>query len=326
MIRIPNHLQPLEESVVFDPKVHLALESPKRVWTLEDFGYTKAQVARANFPLAVTAPFRILSQAGVKALRDAIAAIKDHRGSDRIAKFIRGSVYRSKFIRDFCTSPEVNGFLGQIAGRPLLPHPMPLYQGHINLMPDQKGRDVDKWHTDTVSLDYVILVSDRSAFEGGHFEYLQSTRNQAIRHLIREEEQAHSVKVDFPAAGYAVLQQGNLVVHRGAAVTRGTERTTFVQSFVPDDPDFNDVSKLDDCRPVDPHDVLFTEWSRYKAFLSKRRLEKLIDEIPYTEDRNLLCTRLRRAVRDVEEAILELSDESEARLVHFGQDALTDPS
>ena len=215
--------------------------------------------------------------------------------------------------------------MSSIAGVDLIPHPMALYQGHINMKPDEPGRDVDRWHTDTVSMDYVLLVTERGTFEGGDFEYLQTTKARAIRSLIREEEKPHIVRVAFPRAGYAVLQQGNMVVHRGSAVTKGTDRKTLVQSYIPDSADFAEVSKLDDCKPVDPHEILFTEWARYKAFLSSRRLQKLMETLPYTTDRNLLCNELRMAIRDVEEAILEISDPSEGRLVHFGADALTDP-
>ena len=323
-MRVPEKLTHLRGEETFDPKVHLELTEPERVWSLADFGYGEKFIAKAHFPLAVTAPFRILSDRGVAALRQSVAALSDARASDRMAKFMRGTVYRSHFIRDLCNSPEVTEFIGKLAGAPVLSHPMPLYQGHINLKPEEEGRDVDRWHTDTVVLDYVLLLTDREAFEGGHFEYLQCTKQQAIRHLIREEEEPHLVQVDFPKAGYAVLQQGNLVVHRGASVTKGDERTTLVQSFVPDTPNYADISKLVDCKLVDDPDVLYTEWARYKAFLAQRRLTQFIEEVPFSDDTGMLCQSLRRAIRDIEEAVLELSDSSEGRLVHYGQDALTD--
>ena len=115
-------------------------------------------------------------------------------------------------------------------------------------------------------------------------------------------------------------------MHRASRVTEGDERTTLVQSFIPDAPDFVDVSRLQDCRPVDPHEILFSEWARYKAFLSQRRLQRLVDELPYRDDKAMICSELRRAIRDVEEAVLEISDPKEDRLVHYGQDALTDPT
>lgn len=323
--RVPEHIEPIKDGPVFEPSIHLSLERPERVYTLEDFGHTKEAAKAAPFNLAVTTPFRILSPEGVKALRESIERINEYRrGSDRMANFIRGSIFYSPFIRGLCGSTQVNDFIKDLAGSPVLPHPMALYQGHINLCPEEEGREVDRWHTDTVTLDYVLMASDPQSYEGGHFEFFQCTKGQAIRSMIRDESEPHIVKVEFPEAGYAVLQQGNMVVHRASAVLKGSERTTLVQSYIPDTTDFHDISKLDDCKLVDPHDILFTEWARYKAFLSQRKLDKLIEEIPYNIDKNKVCMELRKAIRDVEEAILEISDPGDGRLVHLGQDALTD--
>lgn len=325
-VRAPKDFSLDIEEQDFDPKLHLQLEEPDTIWSLRDFGYSKEQEEAAPFPLAVCTPFRILSPSGVEMLNKVIKSLHSQsRTNDRIANFIRGGLYHSKFLRGLCASPEVNSLIAKIAGKPILPHPMTLYQGHINLMPKTAGRDVDKWHTDTVALDYVLLATSPDSFSGGHFEYVKTTKAKAIRSLIREEAAPDIVKVEFPEAGYAVLQQGNLVMHRGTKVISGTERTTLVQSFIPDAANFRDVSKLDDCKPVDPPEVLFTEWARYKAFLSQRRLASLLDTIPYTTDKNEICMQLRLAIRDVEEAVLEISDPLESRLVHFGQDALTDP-
>jgi hypothetical protein len=323
--RLPRHAQQIPSSLQFDPKKHLQLEKPEKIYTLKDFGYSEQQVAEAHLPIAVTTPFRLMSDEGVDCLKQEIDALSVYRReSDRMANFIRGSLYYSQFIRDFCLNQQVNKFISELAGGEILPHPMGLYQGHINLKPKEEGREVDRWHTDTVMLDYVLLVTKPQSFEGGHFEYFQCTKAQALRALIRDEVGPKIIKVEFPAAGYAVLQQGNHVVHRASAVTKGNERMTFVQSFIQDSPNFRDVSKLDDCKTVDPHDILFTEWARYKAFLSKRRLERLIEEIEYTDDTSKICLELRRAIRDVEEAVLEISDPSTGRLTHFGSDALTD--
>ena len=323
--RLPKHAQQIPKSIAFDPKVHLQLERPDKIYTLEDFGHSQQQIEEAHLPLAVTTPFRLMSREGIECLRQEIISLSAYkRESDRMANFIRGSLFYSQFIRDFCLNPDVNRHISELAGGGVIPHPMGLYQGHINLKPKEEGREVDRWHTDTVMLDYVLLVTDPEKFQGGHFEYFQCTKGQALRSLIRDEIEPKVIKVEFPEAGYAVLQQGNRVVHRASAVTKGSERTTFVQSFILDSADFRDVSKLDDCKSVDPHNILFTEWARYKAFLSKRRLEKLIDEIDYTDDTSKICLELRRAIRDVEEAMLEISDPSAGRLTHFGSDALTD--
>ncbi len=330
IFRVPEFVAPVKEDFKFDPKVHLDLTMPEKIWTLEEFGYGADAVKNAHFPIAMTTPFRILNEDGLNALRAAVSNLREYMStSDRIANFVRGSIFYSPFIRDLCLCTEINDHISKIAGSEILPHPMSLYQGHLNFKPEgveSQAKDVDKWHTDTVALDYVLLLTDPKKFEGGYFEYFQCTKGKAIRSLIRDEGDPHIIKVEFPRAGYAVLQQGNLVVHRASAVTKGDERTTMVQSFIPGEGEFVDVSKLSDCKSVDRHDILFSEWARYKAYLSKRRLESLINEIPYTQDKDLICMEMRKAIRDVEEAILEISDPSEGRLIHFGQDALTDPT
>jgi hypothetical protein len=313
----------LEEDL-YDEKIHLSLSQPEKLWSLKDFGYTDVAISNAPFNVAVTSPFRILSEAGVDSLNKSISQLMAHkRSSERIANFIRGACMHSTFISDLMSCQLLNDHISKLSGAKALPHPMALYQAHINLKPENDGEAVDKWHTDTVVLDFVMLCTDPTNFTGGHFEYFKCTRGQAIRGLIREEE-CDIIKVQFPKAGYAVLQQGNLVVHRATAVTEGTERTTIVQSFISDDPNFNDISKLNDCRPVDPPEVLFSEWARYKAYLSQKKLSNLLKSLPNTEDKNYICLELRKAIRDVEEAILEISDPNEAQMHFLEGDVLTD--
>ena len=314
----------LKSDRAFDPEKDLQLEQPERVWELKDFGYTQQQQDKAPFTIAVTTPFRLLSDKGVETLREIIAELAAfRRQSERMANYIRGSLYYSEFLRGFCALEEVNDFISKLSGRTVRPHPMTLYQGHINLKPEDPSKEVDRWHTDTVLLDYVLMVTDPKSFKGGHFEYFQSTKAEAIRSLIKEDGLPNVVKVEFPKAGYALLQQGNKVVHRANRVEAGNERTTLVQSFVPRDANYIDVSKLNDCKKVDPPEYLFTEWARYKSLLAAEKLQQLTASLPYTTDKGEISHQLRAAIRDVEEAIFELNDPSEGALVHFSDDPLT---
>ena len=86
-----------------------------------------------------------------------------------------------------------------------------------------------------------------------------------------------------------------------------------------------DISKLSDCEPIDPHDVLYTEWARHKAFLSQRKLDHLIQHLPFTPNKEMICQQLRESIRDVESAIFELSQGPSERLVYYEADGLTDP-
>ncbi len=326
-IRQPARYQWLKSEPEFDPGKHLALETPEKIWTLKEFGYTSDEINQHPFPIAITTAFRMLSHEGLEAMREVTQQLIDFSStSDRIGNFVRGGVYRSKFLRDFCNSPEITSFIEELVGTGVIPHTMPLYQGHINLLPKETNRDVDRWHLDTVCLDYVLLLTDPKEFEGGHFQFYPCHKDEAISSLNGTGKKSiQPISMQIPDAGYAILQQGNMVVHRALQVTKGDERTTLVHSFLPENLSAKDISQLSDCSPIDPHEILFTEWARHKAFLSQRKLEHLIKHLPFTDNRELICQRLSEAIKDVQSAILEISDESEKRLVYYGNDGLTDP-
>ncbi len=59
-----------ENEPQFDPKRHLALEPPKQIWRLQDFGYSREAIASVPTDIAVAGPFRILSPEGATCLRE----------------------------------------------------------------------------------------------------------------------------------------------------------------------------------------------------------------------------------------------------------------
>ena len=60
----------------FDASKHLALEMPDRIVTMKELGYTDAEIGQFPSPIAAAGPVRILSDAGVEALQQAIEATK----------------------------------------------------------------------------------------------------------------------------------------------------------------------------------------------------------------------------------------------------------
>lgn len=82
------------------------------------------------------------------------------------------------------------------------------------------------------------------------------------------------VQPAVPAAGYAVFQQGTAVMHRASAVTRGDERTTFVNSYIALKAGaFGGAERLAQAyNSVDPLHVLLPDWSRFRAFLAQQLL------------------------------------------------------
>ena len=113
------------ESVVFDEAVHLQLEPPKTVKTLQ-FDDVAFPYGRDGPPatFAYSEPFRLLSAAGVSACRRVL-----HNEADLITQSQRslsqaGLVYRSAFVRDLLYSPAVCALFSQMANTPLWPNDM----------------------------------------------------------------------------------------------------------------------------------------------------------------------------------------------------------
>lgn len=317
----PQGYEYLLDEPIYNPKRHLALEKPSEIYRLSDLGYDESVVSKCSTDLAITSPFRLLSDEGVASLYQVCSALQQYKqGCDRIPNMVRGAVYRSAFVRDFCLCPIVTSFLSEIAGTSLSAHSMPLMLGHLNFAPIELTQTVDKWHTDTIALDYVLMITDPSQLSGGKFQYFNGTKEEAAAILeqtsIPEERIISPV---FPGAGYAVLQQGNMVMHRATRLNHQAERITMVTGYVPLDLGCCDPSRFGDMKAVDSHNVLFTEWARHKAWLSRNKLNALIEELPFTDDRAVICAALRSAIADAQTAIADIEDTSETKMIFYGR-------
>ncbi len=223
----PSGHTPLEGEPEFDPARHLALETPAEVVSLEDLGYGAEDVAKCPTDLGITSCFRVLSDEGVACLLEVARRLEQFTTSNpRIARNVRGGVYRSRFLRDFCLSPDVTETISKICKAPLTPHTIPHQLGHLNYNPLEVGQNVDKWHVDTLRIDYVMFVTDPNAVEGGEFEYFAGTKGEmaALHKSGQGLPVGRIVAPRLPGPGYAILQQGNMVVHRAKALTRPGER------------------------------------------------------------------------------------------------------
>ncbi|BAY66584.1 hypothetical protein NIES22_67240 [Calothrix brevissima NIES-22] len=312
----------LPEEPTYNPAQHLSLKKPSRIYRLSDLGYDKTLVANCPTDVAITDPIRLLSESGVAALREVSLNLRQYKQRcDRIPNMVRGAAYRSRFIRDLCLCPIVTEFLSEIVGTPLAPHSMPLHLGHLNFAPENISEAVDRWHIDTISLDYVLMVSEPSALEGGKFQYFNGTQAEAavILNHAQDLPPERVVSPTFPDAGYAIFQQGSMVVHRATRLLRQAERITLVNGYVPLDTSFPDQSRFADMKVVDEHSVLLPEWARHKAWLSRNKLDTLIEELPFTSDRAAICAALREAIADVEAAISDIEDTSESKMLYYGR-------
>lgn len=303
----------LDDEPGFDPGIHLAIEPPKVLTWLTDLGYKQTDIASTATPIAFSEPFRVLSPLGASVMLDTARRLEPFkaRARERIENMVRGGCYRSRWLRDLCLSPEVTEAMAQIYGVPVAPHSMPVHLGHMNFAPTTVGEPVDKWHHDTLALDYVMMVTDPANLPGGRFEIFLGTKGEASA-LAAEGRQPPDDRIlrpKFPGPGWAIALHGNMVVHRGASLTKAAERITMVNGYVGLDRRVDDQSRSRDLIGVDDPGVLATEWARHAAWRGMGRLGLLVDELQFGIGSNSAADQLESAIVDVRRAIDDLRSE-----------------
>ena len=303
----------LADEPTFDPVVHLDIRSPATLTMLADLGYCEAEIASTATPVAFSEPFRVLSDEGAAVMLKTALRLRPFqtRAGERIEHMVRGACYRSRWLRDLCLSPEVTAVMADVYGTPVAPHSMPLHLGHINFAPTEVGTAVDKWHHDTLALDYVMMVSDPATLPGGRFEVFLGTKAEAAE-LAAAGERPPSERVlvpNFPAPGWAIALHGNMVVHRASPLSEAVERVTMVNGYVSLDRSVDDQSRSRDLIGVDDPAVLATEWARHAAWRGVGRLQGLVDDLPFGIDNAGAADQLEEAIADVQQAIHDLRTE-----------------
>lgn len=306
---------------VFDPDRHLRLEEPDEIVMLADLGYDEAEIETKATPVAASSPFRILSDEGAAVMLDVARRLRTFArpAGNRIERMSRGGCYRSRWLRDLCTSPAVTDHLERIYGTAVSPHPMPVHLGHINYEPSSIDSSIDKWHHDTLPLDYVMMVTDPARAPGGRFEYFVGTKHEAASMAAQDRTPppARTVSPDFAGPGYAIALHGDMVVHRAAPLDRPAERISMVNGYTALDTSLDDQSRTADLIIVDDHESLWTEWAKTAAWRARGQLQSLIDGLEFTSDRDAVIAALEGAVGDVQRAIDEMRA-GERMTEHYG--------
>ncbi len=307
---LPPGFEPLADEPAFDPDRHLDLEEPDDVTTLTDLGYTDDDTAGTATAIAVSSPFRILSDEGAEVMLDTARRLRQftRRAGNRIERTVRGGCYRSTWLRGLCLSAEVNEHLAKIYGTAIAPHPMPHHLGHLNYEPSDIDEAIDKWHHDTLPLDYVLTVTDPALVDGGRFEYFAGTKAEAaeLQAEGRTPPEDRVVRPDLPGPGYAIALHGDMVVHRAGPLRSPGERITMVNGYVALDATLRDQSRSVDLIGVDPDDCVYTEWARFAAWRAATRLQSMIGSLGFTDDVAHVTNELRSGIDDVERAITEM--------------------
>ena len=93
-----------------------------------------------------------------------------------------------------------------------------------------------------------------------------------------------------------------MVVHRAGPLSEMCERISVVNGYVSLDTTIDEQSRTSDLIDIDDHEVLWTEWAKFAAWRTQGRLARLVEELEFTSDPDIVIDELgkrdrRRAAR-----------------------------
>ena len=293
----------------FSAARHLDLGQPESLTSLANLGYTEKQIDECPSGFGVSSAFKILSSEGLAIMREICLKMYDNRninlgtGANRLGSYCRGAGYRSSFIRDFCDSPELAEHLSSFAGVSLARHSVPAVACGVNYAPDDIRNAVDTWHTDSVSFDIVMMLSDPSQFQGGELQYFNGTKEEGQNILGISGEEGIDAElpkdrvttIPFPAAGYGFLQQGNMIFHRACRLLKKAERMTMIPSFVVAPDTANDATNSVNMAGWDDP-CITAELTRHEAWRAAARHNQLVDSLSLHDDKAKLAKDIDKAL------------------------------
>jgi hypothetical protein len=274
----------------FDPKKHMCYVPPEKTITLAELNLDPPS---ATSPIAITAPFPLLTEEGVRALRTDIfrrevvakygslkyPGVYRIRGYGPDAPFTY-ALWRSELMRQTCSaaagveleiifdyeigqlnvqldaSVDINAPISEVLPPATPPREEDPTDETIEPGEDLKGL-VSAWHIDSYPWVCVLMLSDPVGMKGG--ETALRTGDGSI------------VKWPMPGMGYAVMMQGGSINHAALRCLGKGERITFVTSFRPKDPVLRDTSSLRTVKPISNTDVLFRQWTIYRLDVLSQR-------------------------------------------------------
>ena len=305
----PKEYLPLNNEPDFNAEKHLCLEQPTSIYSLHDLGYSNDDIAGCESSFGYCSAFRILSDEGVAVMREICERIYDNRnssagtGANRLGSYARGAGYRSKFISEFCDSPELAAHLSAIANITLGRHSVPAVACGINYAPDDITKAVDTWHVDSVSYDIVMMLSDPNQIKGGELQIFNGTKQEGREILgISGEEGIDTqlpddrvITIPFPAAGYGFLQQGNMIFHRACRLQEKADRITIIPSFeVLPSSAMDATNSINMSGWADPG--IQQELARHEIWRASARLNKLLDEVSLNDAPSKLAANIDNAI------------------------------
>lgn len=295
---------------VFDPTIHLQIEPPKYLIGLDykEYSFPLSEEDKKIFPgISVSAPFRILSDEGLRVVRSVYTKNKDFQlGKHRQARSIRGLGYMSQFIRDFNNCPLLCTFFSHMAQEKLAAHTMPLNYSHINVGAIGADIPVDPWHIDSVDYVMVLIVSDITDMVGGELQVIMHPHEKSFELLNTGKlTESDIITANYKGAGYCMFMQGSRMVHHVSKVQSGREpRVSLVNSFSSCVMSNPDRTKFDTFfRGGDPPQIAFNEYARHKAWRAEAMMRDIVNNTRPQENNKEVLDKLIRARDELTKAV-----------------------
>jgi hypothetical protein len=301
-----QELQPPPKSLTtrsFEPSKHLNFSAPKELYTLEQLGLSSEG---STSPIAITAPFPLLSEEGIRATRADLfrrEILENHRwkeAKDPNIYKLRGYAQAAPFVYDMWSSDAMLNACSQAAGCEL--EVVFEYEiGHINVqLPPGKAKsdtDIDNLLPPAIPPKQNVYVDSVTAVQAANedIQNVTSWHNDSYPWVCvvmlsdptgmkggetaLKKGDGSLLKVRGPSMGSAVMMQGGLINHVALKALGDGERITMVTSFRPKDPYMHDSSNLGNVRKVSEHGALYSQWSVYRAEVLAKRAQIFAEKI-----------------------------------------------
>lgn len=113
--------------------------------------------------------------------------------------------------------------------------------------------------------------------------------------INRDLPQERIRTIEFPAAGYGFLQQGNMIFHRACRLLEKAERITMIPSFELASATANDMTNSVNMSSwTDPG--MLPELARFEMKRASARLLSLVDELNVSESPKEITNKIEHAL------------------------------
>ncbi|KAJ0317639.1 hypothetical protein COL922a_013818 [Colletotrichum nupharicola] len=245
------------EKVSFDPKKHLNIVEPERIFTMQEIGLGGKGIS----PVAASSPFSIFTPEAVAQMRAEIFSEPVLQNCQFTSDFAKN------MIRGYGPSPEVLNAVSRVAGVDLAPA-IEYEVGHVNIsindvtteltaIENSDDSSAFAWHLDSYAFVCVTMLSDCTGMIGGETAMRTGT--------------GEVMKVRGPAMGTGVVMQGRYIEHQALKAKGGRERMSMVTAFRPKSPLVRDETVLTGSHPISTRSDLYYQWSHYRLDVLEER-------------------------------------------------------